>query len=189
MKSTRWAAWIALGAGILCTAFAPGGRAQDAAPDLSAKVTELERRVARLERLLDVSSMLAPKTVRQAEQDLLLAEQRLEYCERVGRKGYITPSRLASCALDVQKARQQLALAKGELAPDAAAAELAVLEAQFRVTDAEEKLRASERMAASGLATQVQVNAAKLAVERALVQLRYARANQERVGKQQSDGP
>jgi multidrug resistance efflux pump len=155
----------------------PGG-------DLQAKVVELERRVARLERLLDISSMLAPKTVRQAEQDLLLAEQRLEYCQRVGRKGYITPTRLASCELDVQKARQQLALAKGDVAPDTAAVEMAVLEAQFRVTDAEEKLRASEKMA-----TQVQVNAARLAAERAAVELRYARTNKARHDKPRSENP
>jgi outer membrane protein TolC len=189
MKPITSAALIVASVVIGGAAAALGGNAQQPAPELSAKVAALERRVARLERLLDISSMLAPKTVRQAEQDLLLAEQRREYCERVGRKGYITPTRLASCELDVQKARQQLALAKGEVAPDKAAAEMAVLEAQFRVTDAKEKLRASEKMAASGLATQVQVNAAKLAVDRAAIELRYARANMERYGKERSEQP
>lgn len=188
MKPVKWGALVAVSVAIGGAAAAPGGSPRQAAPDLRGKVAELERRVARLERLLDISSMLAPKTVRQAEQDLLLAEQRLEYCERVGRKGYITPTRLASCELDVQKARQQLSLAKGEVAPDAAAAELAVLEAQFRVTDAEEKLRASERMAASGLATQVQVNAARLAVERAEMQLRYAQAKKDQYDTNPRDG-
>lgn len=184
MKVLKVPSLCAVGIAIVWAAVAPpGGNAQQAAPDLRGKVAELERRVARLERLLDVSGVIGPKSVRQAEQDLLLAEQRREYCERVGRKGYITPAHLAACELDVNKARRQLAVAQGEADPDTVAADIAVLEAQFRVTDAEEKLRGSEKMAASGLATQVQVNAARLALERAQSQLKQAERRHETLRK------
>ena len=143
--------------------------------ELAAKVRQLEKRVARLERLLLVVRPSVRKTLSEAEQGLGVAKQQLEFSERMARKGYITQLELAGARYAVEKARKQLALAKGEATAQRTEVEIQVLEAEHNVTAATEKLQISKRMVAKGYLTQLELQGAKLAVERARLELREAK--------------
>jgi len=169
MSKTFVALSLVGGSLLLFSLHATGG--QDVAPDLAKRITELEKRVAKLERLLLVDALASTSTVSEAEAKLVAAEERLQYSQRLHGKGYVSKTDLDADRAGVLKARRQLELAKAAQDDITKVLEIEVLEAEHNLAVATQRLEYTERLAAKNYATEAAVKAEKLTVEKAFKEL------------------
>ncbi len=144
--------------------------------DLTQRVTELEMKVAKIERLLLAKSLSPANTVAEAELRLVAAEEQLRYSERLHEKGFVTKIQRDADKLLVVMAQKQLELAKGANTDISKVLEIDVLEAEHYLSLAAQRLKYTQRLATKGYATELQVKTDKFAVEKARKELDRAKA-------------
>lgn len=114
------------------------------------RVEKLEQRVDRLEEILFNTVRL---TVFDAERKLAEAEQRLENSQSLFIKGFITDQQLQQDRYRVERAKQELKLAKSERGGRKISMEIEVMEAKRNLEVASQRLEFTERLAKRGFSS------------------------------------
>ncbi len=167
-----WLAVIPAAIAIPASAFAQQTVDAGQSTQLDTRIAELESRVERLEGLLFSTVQLS---VYDAQRSLEAAQRQLEQNKRLYFRGHLAAIEIDRSRYDVDRARLELELARATSGHRRISANIDIMEAEFQLKQAKERLRFDENVASRGFVSEHQLQRNRQQVDRATKALQLAR--------------